>query len=191
MTYKDIKRKLKLDSDLFFAYTGTIEPRKNINRLIEGFEFFNDLSEEKYFLVLAGKLGWKTKPIVKAINNSRYREYIIMPGYINSEEKIFLMKNSAAFVFPSNYEGFGIPVIEAMSSGGIVITADNSSLAEIGGEASIYTEANDGKSIAEAMSRCVNMLPEERQRRIRIGKEWASRFTWETCSRKTQSLLEE
>lgn len=71
---------------------------------------------------------------------NKYKDRIHLPGYISEEEKKYLMHNACAFVFPSNYEGFGIPIVEAMSCGGIVITADNSSLKEVGGKAAFYVQ---------------------------------------------------
>ena len=79
-------------------------------------------------LILAGKLSCRTQPIIEAIEKNNYKNQIHLPEYISEEEKKYLMHNACAFVFPSNYEGFGIPVVEAMSCGGVVITANNSSL---------------------------------------------------------------
>ena len=85
-------------------------------------------------------MSWRTQPIIEAIEQNKYKDRIRLPGYISEEEKKYLMHNACAFVFPSNYEGFGIPVVEAMSCGGIVITADNSSLKEVGGKAAFYVQ---------------------------------------------------
>lgn len=184
-----IKIKFKLNSDLFFSYIGNIEPRKNIVRLIKGFEIFNDTRDDKHYLILAGKLSWKTKPIIKAIQDSKYRNYIILPGYVSEQEKFFLMSDSIAFLFPSNYEGFGIPILEAMSCGGIVITATNSSLMEVGGNAAVYVSSNDEKGIADAMIKCADMSFRERKNRIETGYAWISNFDWKKCAVKTLKVI--
>lgn len=130
---KDIEKRIGITGKRFFAYIGNIEPRKNIVGVIKAFEKVNEQCPNPCYLVLAGKMGWRTEPIRTAIEQSAYRDYIIEPGYISEDEKKYLMNKAIAFVFPSNYEGFGIPIVEAFSCGGIVITARNSSLPEVGG----------------------------------------------------------
>lgn len=143
-------------------------------------------------LVLAGKLSWRTQPIIEAIEQNKYKDRIRLPGYISEEEKKYLMHNACAFVFPSNYEGFGIPVVEAMSCGGIVITADNSSLKEVGGKAAFYIQKTDEVSqLADRMVQCFNLSDAERKKLTVDGESWAAQFSWEKCAHETQAVLEQ
>jgi len=103
-----------------------------------------------------------------------------------------LYAGAQAFLFPSHYEGFGLPVLEAMSLGGIVITADNSSLPEVGGEAALYVKnENDAAELAARMEQVLTMDDVERQRRIVMGLEQAAEFSWEKCAQETLAVLTE
>lgn len=187
----DIEERMGIGGKSFFAYIGNIEPRKNILGIIKAFELINEENDGRYYLVLAGKMGWRTRSIKDAIAESKYRENIVLPGYISEEEKNCLMSQAVAFVFPSNYEGFGIPIIEAFSCGGIVITARNSSLPEVGGSAAFYiSEADNVKELAKTMQRCTQLSDKERSERIVQGIEQSKIFTWKTCAIKTQAVLE-
>ena len=188
---KLIASKMQVSNSPFFAYVGNIEPRKNILNIIKAFELLNQEYDGKYKLILAGKMGWKTKPICEAIEKSSFRENIILPGYISGDEKQFLLKNAEAFVYPSNYEGFGIPVIEAFSVGGLVITNDNSSLREVGGDAAFYIlDSKDYNQIFEKMKEVIGLTREDRYILGNKGKAWVQQFSWEKCARETQFLLE-
>lgn len=136
-------------------------------------------------------MGWRTEPIRTAIEQSAYRDYIIEPGYISEDEKKYLMNKAIAFVFPSNYEGFGIPIVEAFSCGGIVITARNSSLPEVGGKAALYIpQSNNTDALAQRMLECITMTEQERAERVQLGKNQALQFDWYSCSKETQKVLE-
>lgn len=117
----------------FILYVGTIEPRKNIEK---GIEFFDRLKEnpdyQHFKLIIAGKKGWKTEGFDYAFQNSKFKKYIHLVGYISEERKIELYRTCTAFIYPSHYEGFGFPILEAMACGAPVITSRNSSLEEIG-----------------------------------------------------------
>lgn len=173
----------------FFLFVGTVEPRKNIQSIVKAFNLVAK-TDETVELVIAGGIGWRYEGILAEIEASPARKRIKMLGYIDLQEKKILYAGAMAFVLPSHYEGFGIPVLEAMSLGTLVITARNSSLPEVGGEAALYVEdENDFAAIADLM-RCVMTIPEEeRQNRIRMGKKQLSRFSWEKCARETARLL--
>lgn len=137
-------------------------------------------------------MSWRTQPIIEAIEQNKYKDQIRLPGYISEEEKKYLMHNACAFVFPSNYEGFGIPVVEAMSCGGIVITADNSSLKEVGGKAAFYVQKTDEVSqLADRMVQCFYLSDAERKKLTVDGESWAAQFSWEKCAHETQAVLEQ
>ncbi len=102
------------------------------------------------------------------------------------------MHNACAFVFPSNYEGFGIPVVEAMSCGGVVITANNSSLKEVGGKAAFYVQKTDEVAqLADRMLQCFNLSDSERKKIMVDGESWAAQFSWKKYAHETQAVLEQ
>ena len=97
---------------------------------------------------------------------------------------------AAAYVLPSHYEGFGLPVLEAMSLGGVVITANNSSLPEVAGEAALYVDdENDDSALAVLMEQALQMDSAERQCRIRLGIEQAAKFSWEKCAQESAQVI--
>ncbi|WP_461207117.1 glycosyltransferase family 4 protein [Clostridium sp. DL1XJH146] len=113
----------------FLLYVGTIEPRKNLIVLLDAFtKIRRDINLK---LVLCGKMGWKTEKFVKQMNNHLYKEDIFYFDYVSNEEKYYLMEKCFAFIFPSIYEGFGLPVIEAMKMNAVTLVSRSSSLDEI------------------------------------------------------------
>ncbi len=129
MEEEEILTKFKLEKGKFILYVGTIEPRKNIDILLK-------ISEEIFIktgmqIVLGGKLGWNSTSIYKQIKEYSKRGYIKYLNYITDIEKAVLMKNCFLFVFPSLYEGFGLPVVEALKYGALVLVTDTSSLREL------------------------------------------------------------
>ncbi|WP_373218839.1 glycosyltransferase family 4 protein [Ruminococcus sp. 5_1_39BFAA] len=173
----------------YYLYIGTIEPRKNISGIVRAYNIYRKSGGMKK-LIIAGGLGWKYKNILREITSSPFKNDIILPGYVSEEEKDVFIKNTTAFLFPSNYEGFGFPVLEAMSYGVPVITTSVSSLPEVGGELAFYTDApNDWKGISELMFRIETMSSHERQALSIAEKEWYSKFKWERCAMETLDLL--
>jgi len=117
----------------FLLFVGTIEPRKNIEKAIEFFQEIKQNPEYQDFkFIIAGKKGWKTTEFDRAYQTSIFKEDILLVGYISEERKIELYRACAAFIYPSHYEGFGFPILEALACGAPVITSRNSSLEEIG-----------------------------------------------------------
>lgn len=186
-----IRKRLGINNNSFFAYVGNIEPRKNIENIVKAFEIAKSDLDRECKLVLAGKLGWRTDNIIKSIDNSKYKSSILLPGYISEREKEFLLQKSIAFVFPSNYEGFGIPIVEALSYGGVVITARNSSLPEVGGKVAFYVDKEyDAKGIGEKMLQCSQLSEENRFGLKANGEKWVNQFSWKKCGVQTQAVLE-
>jgi glycosyltransferase involved in cell wall biosynthesis len=181
----------KLRSELkigkpYFLYLGTLEPRKNLVRLIEAFNEF--LKENKDFrLVLAGKRGWKYEPIFEAIKKYNLQNKVIYQGYVNKEEKVYLLGNALAFVFPSLYEGFGLPILEAMNLGVPIITSNVASIPELVIDNAVLVDPYSVDSIKEAL---LKMTKDKQLREdlARKGKGIAQNFTWESCAKKTLEL---
>lgn len=122
----------------YFLFMSTIEPRKNVETIVKAFDLYKEKSGSSMKLILAGQMGWKSKGIELAIKNAKYTADIILPGYVNRDEKDYLFSNAKGFLYPSIYEGFGIPILEAFEYGIPVITTNVSSMPEVGGEAAFY-----------------------------------------------------
>ncbi|MCQ2521159.1 MAG: glycosyltransferase family 4 protein [Lachnospiraceae bacterium] len=162
----------------FFLFVSTIEPRKNILTIIQGFEKFKACGGDGK-LVLAGKRGWNCEDIYEAVKHSLYQKDIIMPGYISAQEKQALYQHARGVLYPSLFEGFGIPVLEAFSYGVPVVTARNSSLPEVGGEAAFYIEdATDAQALAEKMETVCNLTAEAKSNLQEKMTMQVEKFTW-------------
>lgn len=167
----------------YFLFISTIEPRKNVLSIIGAYEKYKERSDSDIKLVLAGKRGWNCDDIYKAVENSVYKEDIVMPGYITEEDKKYLYQNAKLFLFPSLYEGFGIPVLEAMEYGLPVITSRVSSLPEVGGDAVLYIEDPcDVNALAEQMEKVCNMSAEEVDRLRNKMRMQVKKFSWKNCA---------
>lgn len=177
----------------YFLYVSTIEPRKNVETIINGFNIFMDDRKDKsepYFMVLAGGLGWKYEGVLKLIENSAYKENIIMTGFISQKEKQCLFEGAQGFVYPSLYEGFGIPLLEAMNYGLPIITTNVSSLPEVGQDAVMYIkEPRDSKGLAQLLTRCANLTNEEKSAIAYNDKKQRDKFSWEKCAKETLEYL--
>lgn len=173
----------------YYLYLGTLEPRKNIDTIVRAFELIASF-DDNVILVLAGGMGWKFKHTLKYIKNSPYKERIIFTGYVSESEKEALLKNCICFLFPSHYEGFGIPVLEAFAMSAFVITSSGSSLPEVGGDAAFYVESeNDAEALSKIMYYVQTMTGTEKMDRIQKGLDQVSRFKWSECGQKTLSLI--
>lgn len=149
---KEILEKWGLSKEKFLLYVGTIEPRKNVGTILAAYEYLRENETFDGKLVIAGKVGWKSGKTLKEISKSKYRHDIVLTGYITETEKECLYRNAACLAFPSLYEGFGFPLVEAMSVGIPVVTSRVSSLPEVGGDIPFYVDAEkvkDGTAVAE------------------------------------------
>ena len=125
------------------------------------------------------------------VEQSEYREYIILTGYISAAEKSFLLKKAKCFLYPSLYEGFGIPVLEAFDANTPVITANNSSLPEVGGDAALYIETADVDGLSEQMYKVMNMSEKDRESLSKRMNRQLGKFSWEKCAEETmREILE-
>lgn len=165
-------------------FVGTLEPRKNLIRLVKAFE---QLPDTQYTLILAGKSGWNNEELVETIAQSSAANRIQLRGYISAEEKIRLMQKCAVFVFPSLWEGFGLPVLEAMSVGAPVLTSNISALPEIGGDAVYYCDPNSIQSIQDGLQQ---LLDDEqlRQKLSKKARQRAEQFSWQRCAQETYNV---
>ena len=162
----------------FYIYTGSIHPRKNLVNLLKAFSVFKKHQRSGMKLVLAGRMAWKNKQFVKDLENYKYREDVVLTGYVKEQDLAGLTGAAYAMVYPSLHEGFGVPVLEAMQSSVPVITSGNSAMQEIAGEAALYANPADYKSIAQNM---MLLYKDEslRQRLVEKGNERAKEFSWD------------
>lgn len=173
--YTDLNTKVNLP-EKFILSVGSIEPRKNLLGLLKAYNLLSSEIKREYKLVLAGFKGWENKKIVDLINKDK--ENIFYLGFISDEELAKVYNLSSCFLFPSFYEGFGLPVLEAMACGTPVICSNTSSLPEVGGDAVIYCDAYDVNDIKEKIEM---LLSDELLQKVMIekGLNRAKLFSWE------------
>lgn len=167
----------------YFLYLGTIEPRKNLERLIGAYEKLYRESKDIPQLVLAGGKGWLCDNIYKKAQKLVLEQQIIFTGYVRQEDSPVLMCGAEAFVFPSLYEGFGMPPLEAMACGTPVIVSNTSALPEVVGNAGILINPENENEIYKAMRK---MVQDDRcrERYRELGLKQASQFTWANAASK-------
>lgn len=170
----------------FILTVGTIEPRKNLVTLIKAFEIAKKRGIP-HKLVIVGKKGWLWKDIIKRIERSSYLRDIVMTDYVSNNTLRSLYKNADCFVYPSLFEGFGFPVLEAMACGCPVITSNVSSLGEIAKNAAITFGPYDTEGYAREIIRIINDK-NQRQNMISKGFLRAAEFSWEKTARQTLKL---
>jgi glycosyltransferase involved in cell wall biosynthesis len=180
--------------DRFILSISTLEPRKNFIGLIAAFNHLATTSRRPpiadLHLVIAGGKGWLYDDIFAAAEASPVRKRIHLTGFVADEELPALYSLADLFAFPSHYEGFGIPVLEAMACGIPVVCADNSSLPEVAGDAALLVEGTDTDALAEAMAKLLIDIS-LRERLIERGFEQARRFTWEGAAKRLLRVYED
>ena len=177
------RRALGLDKP-YLLMVGTLEPRKNIPFLVEVYETLKDFDGD---LVLVGGLGWKTGPTLRAIADSPRRAGIKLLKHVSDTQLAALYAGAAAFVFPTRYEGFGFPPLEAMGRGTPVVSARNSSLPEVLGDAAEWVDGFD----AEAWAAKIRAVLGDSARRAKLraaGLDQAAKFTWGETARQTWAV---
>lgn len=164
----------------------TLEPRKNLGLLLKAFaELRTEGAADDVFVVLAGGEGWHLDKLSKDLEDAKgIRERILMPGRIADEDLPALYSGATAFAYPSLYEGFGLPPLEAMRCGVPVVVCRTSSLPEVVGEHGLYCDPKDPGSLAEALRRLLDD-PEFARKLGESGRQWAGQFTWEACADST------
>jgi len=182
--------KFNLPEKNYFLFLGTIEPRKNLIALIAAYKILLQKNPDAPILVLAGGKGWKNDDIFEAIKKRSLENKIKCLGYVSNEEKFALMKSALAFVYPSLYEGFGLPILEAMSLGAPVITSRISSIPEITGDSALLIDPNNDGEIASALEK---LWKDENLRNdfINKGKHQSAKFSWIKTAEQTLQTYKE
>ena len=179
----EILANYKLKTEGYLLYVGAIQPRKNLSVLISAFEKAKKEAPELK-LILAGAPAWQADVTLDRIAASSVKDDIVITGTIPFDILPALYRNAAAFIFPSLYEGFGIPVLEAMASGAPTILANNSSLLEAGGDSALYFETENADDLYEKIKSILNHKG-LREELIEKGKAHCSNFSWEKCAAET------
>lgn len=186
VTDQEQLRQLQARYDLphpFLLYVGVIEPRKNVDLLLRAFQ---DLVQRglPHHLVLAGRFGWMVDEVRRMLEEPALQERVHFLGYVPRQDLPGLFTLASAFVYPSTYEGFGIPVLEAQACGVPVVTTTASSLPEVAGDCALLVPPNNQEALAEALSRLL-ADPDLQARLARCGPAHAAQFTWERTARET------
>lgn len=168
----------------YLLFVSTIEPRKNIQSIIQAFNWLKQNHKIDHQLVLIGRKGWKYEPIFEAIQSSPWKKEIHHLDYLSDELVALFYSRADVFVYPSHYEGFGLPVLEAMTLGAPVVAANTSSIPEVAGDAAILIDPNEYMQIAEAI---LTVISDRylRQDLISKGKARANLFSWEKTAKET------
>lgn len=172
----------------YLLFIGRLEERKNIVRIIEAFEILKEKYHIPHALVLVGKPGFGYEATRNKLQETRYTGEIVELGYVNEEEKWELLQNADVFLFPTLYEGFGIPVLEAQSVGVPVVTSRISSLPEVGGAGAVYCDPLKTESIVEAIYTLVSNTG-LRGDILEKAAQNIKRFSWAECAREIACVL--
>jgi glycosyltransferase involved in cell wall biosynthesis len=183
----ELKKRLGIAGE-YILYSGALQPRKNLEKLIEAYDAYKTRTKSAVKLVLAGEKAWLWENIEKKAKQSPYSADIIMPGRLKFCDIGHLFRGASVFAHPSLYEGFGITILEAFAAGIPLITANNSSLSEVGGLAALYFKADDANELSLQIER---VLSDENLRieLIAKGKEQLKKFSWLKCAQETLEYL--
>ena len=162
----------------FFLVVGSIHPRKNLRNLLKAFSLFKKRQRSNMKLVLVGRLAWKYDQFLAELKTYKYRQDVVLTGYLAEEELVRVMGSAYALVYVSLFEGFGMPVVEAMQCGVPVITSAGTAMEEIAGDAALLADPGEVSDIAEKM---MTIYKDEslRAKKIEQGLQVARSYTWE------------
>lgn len=192
---EDVRRRLGVGSD-FLLTVGTLEPRKNLSVLVNAFaEVARALPQRMITLVIAGGRGWLSGPLFTTIERSPVRDRILLTDYLHDEDLRALYASCRAFIYPSIYEGFGLPPLEAMACGAPVIASRISALAETTGDAVWFFDPQDIGDLAQNILELVDDDNEESKENARrlsvVGRRRAAEFSWDKTARLTWNVYKE
>jgi len=172
----------------YFVFVGNFSQRKNVHGIIQAFDAYKSQGGAGH-LVLVGNPMWKYQEMTEALEASPNQSWIHTPGRLAIDQLVTCVGGATAMIFPSFFEGFGIPVAEAMAAGVPVITANNTSLPEVGGKAACLVEASDAESIAKHMLE-IETSESRREEMIQLGLEHVSQFSWSKTAEDVNASLQ-
>jgi len=180
-------------SQNYLLFVGTLQPRKNITRLIEAFALLRRkeaFASSNLQLVIVGKKGWNYEEILSSPEKFGVKDEVKFLDFVSNDDLALLYQHAQLFAWPSLYEGFGLPVLEAMGHGCPVVTSNVSSLPEAGGEAALYVNPTDVVDIADKLEK---VLTDKKLRSSMIvkGKTHIMKFSWEKAAKETLTVLEQ
>ncbi|HSP64513.1 MAG TPA: glycosyltransferase family 1 protein, partial [Pyrinomonadaceae bacterium] len=186
---KQTKQRLGIE-DEFVLFVGTVEPRKNLLTLVRAFDQILRQTSRRPQLVVVGAEGWLMDELIAFIKQSSISDRLRLTGYLNDDDLRALYSSCAVFVYPSIYEGFGLPPLEAMACGAPVIASNIATFRETLGSAAQLVEPNDVEALARSI---VEILDDEDRRRAlsRRGLEQAAKFSWERTAQLTLEVYRE
>ena len=186
---KSVQRKFNVNKPYILS-VATQEPRKNLTGVLDAYELLPDDMKQKYALVLAGGKGWLDEELQTKYDAMSQKYDVIRTGYVEDDDLPALYSGARVFLYPSFYEGFGIPPLEAMACGTPVITSDNSSLPEVVGDAAVSVDAHDTKELSNQLKR---VLENDNLAKLLSEKSLAqaAKFSWDKSADKLIKLLED
>ncbi len=179
-----------IDMQPYLLFIGRLEKRKNIERIVEAFDLFKQKTGASHKLVLGGRFGYGEEEIKARISQSKYKEDIVLFGFVKDARKWQLYRNADVFLFPTLYEGFGLPVLEAQSQGVPVITSNTSSLPEVANGSAFLVDPMEPKFIADAM---IALTGDKKMAddMVKKGYKNIKRFSWKNCADLIATVLTE
>lgn len=165
----------------FILFVGVLEPKKNISALLQAYADLSPELQGSHRLVIVGKKGWKTSSIYKCVDQLNLQEKVVFPGFVDAEDLPAIYSLAEVFVFPSLYEGFGMPVLEAMACGTPVLLSNRGALPEISGGAGMMVDPDQRQEMSQALTQ---LLEQEsiRESLIRKGLARAQHYSWESAA---------
>lgn len=177
-----------IEREPFFLFVGTVSPRKNIIGILESYARLPQDIRDEYTIKVVGSSGWNTGPTYDTLKRLGLENRVTFLGYQGDEDLRRLYNQAAAFLFPSLYEGFGIPILEAMACGCPVITSNVSSMPEVAGDAALLVDPNEPDDLARAVEQVVTE-PKLWSRLRKAGLEQVTAFSWEKTVARTLEIL--
>lgn len=178
----------KLPPKPYFVYAGNAYPHKNLSNLLKAIKLLNTKSNQKVFLAIASARNIFTRRVEKMVETSGIKDKVFMLGFVPDEKLGALYKESVGFVFPSFSEGFGLPGLEAMASGTILLASDIEVFHEVYGNNALYFNPNSKDSIASAMAMALAVTPKERAQRIVDSEEFIKKYSWKKMAEETLEI---
>lgn len=181
-----VKKKYKIDKPFIFN-VGSIEPRKNISGLIEAYSTIDEKYRKSFDLVIAGGKGWLNSDIYRRVGELKLKDRVKFIGYVDDEDLPYLYNAAEVFAYPSFYEGFGLPILEAMACGCPVIASNVSSMPEVSGDATILINPEKTDMLKIAIE---SVLKNDSKRKSmkKKGLKQAGKFSWEKCAKETLAI---
>lgn len=176
------------DGREYYLFVGGIHPRKNLLNLLKAFSLFKKWQKSNMKLLVAGRMAWQYEDLLEKIKTYKYREDLVLLGALEEAQLSRITASAYALVYPSFFEGFGMPILEAMQSGVPVIASNTSSMPEVGADAALYADPNDPDAIAKQM---LLLYKDEKLRNFQIDKglERAQNFSWDKTAQGVWEII--